>query len=92
MPYYPEKTFSKLIYFKDKNDDAVNPDSNTCTIYDPTGSPIANPTLANISTGIYELNYNLPADAERGDWSYVIEAVIGTYKGIERFYFEVELV
>lgn len=91
MPYYPEKTVSKLIYFKDKDDAAVNPDSNTCTIYDPTGESQATPTLSKITDGIYEMNYNLPADAVEGEWSYIITGVIGTYKGIEKFYFKVDL-
>lgn len=89
-PYYPEQTISKTIYFKDKDDAAVDPDSNTCEIFDPTGVSEANPTLIPIVEGEYELNYNIPADAARGDWVIEVTATIGTYKGIERFRFEVE--
>ena len=92
MPYYPEQTLSKYIYFKDKDDAAVNPDSFSCEIFDPEGTSKATPTLIPVVTGTYELNYNIPADAIRGDWTYVIEGVIGTYKGIQRFYFEVEMI
>lgn len=91
MPYYPEQTISKYIYFKDKDDAAVDPDSNTCEIFDSAGVSQANPTLAKIVTGQYEMNYNLPADPVRGDWTIEITADIGTYKGIQRFYVEVEL-
>jgi len=92
MPYYPEQTLSKYIYFKDKDDAAVDPDSNSCEIFDPEGTSKATPTLMSGVTGTYELNYNIPADAIRGDWTIVVEGVIGTYKGIQRFYFEVEMI
>lgn len=93
MPYYPTKTMSKYIYFKDKDDAAINPDTTTVTIYDPEGTSKGTETLSLVETGKYELNYNIPADAIRGDWSFVVEATLtaGSYKGIERFYFEVEL-
>lgn len=92
MVYYPEQTLSKYIYFKDKDDAAVDPDSRACEIFDPEGTSKATPTLGLIEKGKYELNYNIPADAIRGDWVIVVEGVIGTYKGIQRFYFEVELI
>ncbi len=91
MPvYYPTETVSRYIYFKDKDGTAVNPATKTCTIKDPSGATKATPTLAEIETGKWEMNYNLPADATRGDWTIEIEATIGTYKGIKKFYFEVE--
>ena len=89
-PYYPEQTISKKIYFRDKDDALVDPDSRSCEIFDPAGDSKANPTLMPITVGEYELNYNIPADAARGDWVIEVTADIGTYKGIERFRFEVE--
>ena len=91
MPYYPEQTISKYIYFKDKDDAAVDPDSNTCEIFDSLGVSQATPTLAKIAVGQYEMNYNIPSSPARGDWTIHIEAVIGTYTGIQKFLFEVEL-
>ena len=91
MPYFPEQTISKTIYFKDKDDAAVDPDSNTCEIFDSAGVSQATPTLMPIETGEYEMNYNIPSDPARGDWLVLITGTIGTFKGIKRFYFEVEL-
>lgn len=93
MPYYPTKTYSTYVYFRDKDDALIDPDTTTVTIYDPEGTSQGTEDLDLVSVGKYELNYNIPADAIRGDWSYVVEATLssGPYKGIERFYFEVEL-
>jgi len=89
--YYPSETVSKYIYFKDKDNSPVNPDSFTCEIEDPDGVTQATPTLMNIATGTYELNWNLPSDPIRGDWIIRVSGTIGTYTNKQKFLFEVEL-
>lgn len=89
--YYPEETVSKYIYFKDKDNSAVYPDSNTCEIIDPDGVSQATPTLMPIVTGTYELNWTLPSDPTRGDWEIRVSGTIGTYTNKQKFLFEVEL-
>jgi len=94
MAYFPTETVSKYIYFRDKDDVLFDPDTYPVAIYEPDGSAVSSPpTLSPISTGKYELNWNVPADADRGDWVIEISATItaGSYKGIEKFIIEVEL-
>ena len=79
MGYLPNETFSKYIFFADKNNKPMDPDTKTATVYKPDGST-ASATLSVVETGKYELNYNIPADAGEGsEWKILIYAVKGTY-------------
>lgn len=90
--YYPEQTVSKYFYFRDADGTLFDPDTFSCTIYDPTGTSAATPTLSKVSTGKYQMDYNLPEDADPGDWTIKVtgEITASSSKGIELFKFRVE--
>lgn len=91
--YFQGQTVSKYFYFKDKDADALTPNVLTCKVYDPTGTLDASPTLAEVVTGQYEMNYPLAADAAEGMWKIVVTGTVtGTtdFVGIEKWYFEVK--
>jgi uncharacterized protein YfaS (alpha-2-macroglobulin family) len=90
MSFYPNETVSKSITFRDKDNALLDPDTTTVDIIDPNNTTIANPSLSQISTGIYEMNYNIPLDATLGQWKVVITANKGTYRSIALGYFSVE--
>lgn len=89
--YYPSETVSKYVYFKDKANAPVTPDSFTCEIFDPDGASQATPTLMPIATGTYEMNWTLPSDPTPGDWIIRVSGTIGTYTNKQKFLFEVVL-
>lgn len=89
---YQGETISKYFYFKDKDDAALDPDEFTCTIYNPLGISVANPTLLKVADGQYEMDYNLAEDAPEGQWKIVVTGTVtGTpdYIGVMKEYFEV---
>jgi hypothetical protein len=89
--YYPEQTVSRRFNFEDVSGTLTDPDSSTCEVYDPTHTSQATPTLTKINDGVFEMNYTLPNNPQKGDWMIVVTGTIGSYKGIQKFYFEVEL-
>ncbi len=92
MPYYPEQTVSRYYYFKDKDGSALDPDTFTYEIFDPSGTSMDSGSLTKVEDGKYQLDYNVPASPTAGDWTIQIEGGItaGSYKGIKLFKFRVE--
>lgn len=74
------ETYSKHVYFKDKNGDPLDPDTTDVTVYDPTGNSAGSVSLLKVEPGKYELNYNIGDDADLGDWRVLIEAAKGEWK------------
>ena len=82
MSYYPKETMSKTITFKDKDNALLDPDTTTVTILDATGESQGTPTLSQVSTGLYALDWNIPTNAAIGNWIVIIQADKGTYVSI----------
>jgi len=88
LSYFRNETFSKTVRFTDKDDAPIDPDSTTVTVYMPDGTT-ASSSLTSVETGEYELNYNIPADAQAGDWRVLIHAEKGDWKESELLIFTV---
>jgi len=78
---------------RDKNDELLDPTTHSIQVYDPDGtamltSPDTNPEY--ISKGVYEFYYNIPTDAQYGDWSIEWYAAKVEHKETEVFSFTVE--
>jgi len=92
MGYLPGETFSKHVFFADKNNKPMEPDTKTATVYKPDGST-ASATLTQVETGKYELNYNIPATANAGEeWKILVYAVKGTFARKFRIVFSIDSV
>ena len=85
---------SRYFYFKDANGAALDPDSNSCTIYDAGGTQKATPTLTKVEDGQYQMDYNLSgSETVFGDWRIVVSGTITGSPdkvGIQIFHFQVE--
>ena len=88
--YYPGETISKYIYFKDKDNNPLDPDNITVEIYDSTGKLQGTTTLTKVEVGKYELNYNIPVNATEGTWYILVSASKGSFANKEKVYFDVE--
>lgn len=89
MSYYPTETISRYVYFKDKDDTPIDPDTKEAKVYDPDGNFKTDVALTPIIVGKYQFNYALPADAVKGAWYIIIKGTKGSYVEIERIFFEV---
>ncbi|MCJ7559180.1 hypothetical protein MUO79_01000 [Candidatus Bathyarchaeota archaeon] len=90
MSYFRNETFSKYVYFTDKDNVAIDPDSTTVTIYMPDGTTdTVTLTAVEGESGKYELNYNILEDAQTGDWKVLIHAEKGSWKERELLIFTV---
>jgi len=88
--YYPNETVSWEYEFKNESGDRIDPDSISCYIYDPDDSVKGTITLDKVSTGLYDLDYNLPSDAADGIWYIVLSIVSGSYKKTDLLILKVE--
>lgn len=88
--YYPGDTVSRYFYFKNKSEELIDPDSNTCEVYNPSGTKITpDVTLVRVSVGKFEFNYTLASDAPSGVWHIIVKGVVGAYANKEKFAFRV---
>lgn len=84
------QTVSKEYTFKDKAGVLMDPDTITVKIIDPAGATAASPSMVG-GGGVYELNYNVEDDAEKGNWIIFVVAVKGTFTEKKLDVFEVLL-
>ena len=89
MTKNPGDTVSRYFYFKDPTGTLFDPTTITCTIIDPTGTTQGTPTLVEVVTGQYTLDWNIPSDGPVGIWKIRVTATSGTYQETEEFPFRV---
>ena len=79
--------------FKDKNGDLYAPDSITLNIYDPANGLDATKTagdMTNPSTGLYQVEYDIPDNGLPGTWRAIWVAVLSGGKKSEKMPFTVD--
>jgi uncharacterized protein YfaS (alpha-2-macroglobulin family) len=74
----------------DFDGNALTPDSQEITIYDPNGVLKDTNTSPQGSAGSYFITYTIPSDGKAGDWKVLWKVVKGTDTGIEPFWFNVD--
>lgn len=83
-------TIGILGVFTNKDGDLVNPSGHTIKVFNPSGTKKdedSNPT--NIGLGVFEYYYDIPTDAEYGDWIVTWRGVSGAYVEREPLIFTV---
>lgn len=79
--------------YTDTADVAVDPDSITLKIYDPSGTLDTTVTysgdIVKSETGVYYYDYDIAADADTGWWNNVWTAVFGTQEDVVKGQFKV---
>ena len=92
--YYAGDTVGKRFRFYDEDDAAVDPDTITVTIKDPSGTVVDTLEKADLTkeeTGVYAMVWNLPSDATAGFWLMLVKGTrtTGTIANTEPFKFQV---
>ena len=74
---YAGDTYSRTLTFKDEDGEVFDPTTITCVFKNPAGTTegtLAKADLTNTDTGIYELKWDLPDDADKGTWTLTATA------------------
>lgn len=89
-------TYSRTLTFTDEDDAAFDPDTITCTFYDPDGTQSGDALdildLTRTAAGTYELQWTIPADAASGVWTLRVNATVAatSLSETEEFPFNVD--
>jgi uncharacterized protein YfaS (alpha-2-macroglobulin family) len=78
---YPGNTITVTYTFTDLNNAVYDPSTITWTVKDPSGTVQATKALSDftrLSTGIYQLSWNLPNPATAGTWKRIVNATYTT--------------
>jgi len=78
--------------FTDKDGGLINPDHHLIKIFNPSGVQVGEDIddPAQLSLGVYEYDYSIPADAPYGDWTVTWYADKGSFKEREVIFFTVK--
>ena len=77
QPIYQSNTVARQYTFTDLNNAVYDPDTITITIKDANDATAASQSKANltrISTGIYQMQYNIPSNGALGVWTITVNA------------------
>lgn len=88
MTIYLGETIEIQNTITDKNGNPVNPTSHNIVFYDENGNAqgtFTNPTQ--VSTGVFTIDFTIPANGAQGTWKCVWTVVYGGNTGIEEFKF-----
>ena len=86
---YAGQTIKLTHTFYDFNGNVVDPSTHEIVIYDPDGNQLHSSTSPIKEGNSYYIPYNIPEDAEEGDYKAVWKAELGSLKWVERIFFSV---
>ena len=92
MPIYTGDRITLEATFKDENGDLYAPDSITLNIFDPANGlddTITEGSMTNPSTGVYQVDYDIPDNAIPGSWRVIWIAVLSGGKKSEKMSFTI---
>jgi|Deesub1362B_J571_1020462.scaffolds.fasta_scaffold00148_33 uncharacterized protein YfaS (alpha-2-macroglobulin family) len=85
MDYYDRgETYIVEMRVYDEDDNLVDPDSATYKIVDSAGNTVDDGNMTKQATGVYRAEYDIPSEANQGEWYSECTAVLGSKTTIEK--------